>query len=171
MLIRTNTPQAVTTAEAVLMAQMNKLYTSPVLVAKLKDFTYKLSMMVLGNLPTTQARDYDVDIDQLTMLHFYMSQIEEKQQLWATQRRTPKYYSNVTEAIATQLASMNIGGYADAEFLNMERAINKLIVAGNAYAPEERTKDFWVDHRETMEFLHAWLFDLQDYYELKFEDD
>lgn len=66
---------------------------------------------------------------------------------------------------------MNIGGYADAEFLNMERAINKLIVAGNSYAPEELKNDFWINHRETMEFLHAWLFDLQDYYELKFEDD
>lgn len=78
MLIRTKeNPQAVTSAEAILMAQMNKLYTSPVLVAKLKDFTYKLTMLVLPNLPTDRVREYDVDIDHLSILHFYISQVEE----------------------------------------------------------------------------------------------
>lgn len=128
-------------------------------------------MMVLGNLPTAEGRDYDADIDQLTMLHFYISQIEEKQQLWATQRRSPKYYRNVTEAIADQLATMNLHGFGDAEFLNMERAIQKLIIVAHKYAPDERTADFWIDHAETLEFLNAWLFDLQDYYQLIFDED
>lgn len=37
------------------------------------------------------------------------------------------------------------------------------IIVAHKYAPDERTSDFWIDHAETLEFLNAWLFDLQDY--------
>ena len=166
MSIKTQEFQAVTTANAELMAQMEELYGGPMLAARLKDLSFNLIMMVQPRLPIDRVRNFDDDIDFASMLHYIAQEVENKLAQWNQGRRATgaKQHERVKQAIASCLSEYAAYDEGDAYFTNMERSINTLLHAANRWGEQERVQDFWIDHAETMEWLMQWLFNLQGYY-------
>ncbi len=72
------------TADAAEIASTREIYFRPILVAKVKDLLFRLLLNVLPNIPPNKIIWYDGAIESITLLTFYVSQIEDDQHEWAS---------------------------------------------------------------------------------------
>jgi len=164
MLTKSNAAQAAQTADAAVKASMEGFYFRPIRVAKVKDLLLRLLLNSVPYLPSKKVTHYTEAFDYVIILTSYVFSIEQTQHGWAASGRLTYKAHQARVRVAAEEQLQQIARFSSArEILNIERAVNALLQAGNIYGEEDQIKSFWEEHAETMEVLATWLVSLQAY--------